>query len=64
MKDKQTQPKRQIEAKGMRVEELEAQVGGLLHQRIEMKRRRRRPGGGSSGAACNGIVGCLNVSIL
>jgi len=65
VQDKQTQPKRQTEAKGLSFEELEAQgVGGLLPNRIEMKRKRKRKGGGHNGSACNGIVGCLGVDVL
>ena len=55
---------RQTEAKnGLTLEELEAQgVGGLLPDRIEMKRKRKRRG--NNAAACNGIVGCLGLSVL
>ena len=62
MKEKQAE--RQAEPKnGLTLEELEAQgVGGLLPDRIEMKRKRKRRG--SNGAACNGIVGCLGLSVL
>jgi hypothetical protein len=63
VQDKQTQPKRQTEAKnGLTFEELEAQgVGGLLPNRIEMKRKRHR---GSNAQACSGIAGCVGIDIL
>jgi hypothetical protein len=63
MKEKQAE--RQAEDKGLSLEFLEAQgVGGLLPNRIEMKRKRKRKGGGHNGSACNGIVGCLGVDVL
>jgi hypothetical protein len=63
MKQKQTE--RQTEAKsGLTLEELEAQgVGGLLPDRIEMKRKRKRHGGNNA-QACGGIAGCVGISVL
>jgi hypothetical protein len=65
VQDKQTQPKRQTEAKGLSFDELEAQgVGGLLPNRIEMRRRRKKGRHGGSGQACNGVLGCVGVDVL
>jgi hypothetical protein len=65
MKQKQTERQSPEAKSGLSLEELEAQgVGGLLPNRIEMKRKRKRHGGGSSGQACNGIAGCVGIDVL
>lgn len=46
--------------KGLTFEELEAQVGGLLPDRLEMRRRRRRRGrGGAAIAVSQACAGSL-----
>lgn len=53
MAERLTKTEERTKAEGLTLEELEAQVGELLPQRLEMRRRRRRRRGN-----CNGIANC------
>jgi hypothetical protein len=62
MKEKLAERQSPEAKSGLTLEELEAQgVGGLLPDRIEMKRKRHR---GSNAQACGGIAGCVGISVL
>ena len=59
MAQRPTKAKEQTtKAQGLTLKELEAQVGGLLPDRLEMRRRRRR-----GVSACNGVLACVPITV-